>query len=40
MKLVTFKKDSKISCGVLTDKGIVDLTGDFQSVKHIIAGDR
>lgn len=38
MKLVTFKKAAKISCGVLTDKGIVDLTGDFQSVKHIIAG--
>ncbi|PKL47714.1 MAG: 5-carboxymethyl-2-hydroxymuconate isomerase [Planctomycetes bacterium HGW-Planctomycetes-1] len=38
MKLVTFKKDAKISCGVLTAKGIVDLTGDFKSVKHIISG--
>jgi 2-keto-4-pentenoate hydratase/2-oxohepta-3-ene-1,7-dioic acid hydratase in catechol pathway len=38
MKLVTFKKDAKISCGVLTAKGIVNLTGDFKSVKHIISG--
>jgi 2,4-diketo-3-deoxy-L-fuconate hydrolase len=38
MKLVTFKKDSKISCGVLSDKGIVDLTGSFQSVKQFLAG--
>ena len=38
MKLVTFRKAAKISCGVLTGKGIVDLTGDFQSVKHIISG--
>ncbi len=38
MKLVTFKKDAKIFCGVLTAKGIVDLTSDFKSVKHIIAG--
>jgi 2-keto-4-pentenoate hydratase/2-oxohepta-3-ene-1,7-dioic acid hydratase in catechol pathway len=38
MKLVTFKKDTKISCGILTNKGIVDLTNGFQSVKHIIAG--
>jgi 2-keto-4-pentenoate hydratase/2-oxohepta-3-ene-1,7-dioic acid hydratase in catechol pathway len=38
MKLITFKKNSAVCAGVLTDKGIVDLTGDFQSVKHIIAG--
>ena len=38
MKLVTFKKDTKISCGVLTNKGIVDLTGTFRSVKQILAG--
>jgi 2-keto-4-pentenoate hydratase/2-oxohepta-3-ene-1,7-dioic acid hydratase in catechol pathway len=37
MKLITFKKNTVICAGVLTDKGIVDLTGDFQSVKHIIA---
>jgi len=38
MKLITFKRDTKISCGALTDKGIADLTGNFQSVKQIIAG--
>jgi 2-keto-4-pentenoate hydratase/2-oxohepta-3-ene-1,7-dioic acid hydratase in catechol pathway len=38
MKAVTFKKDAKISCGLLTDKGIADLTGTFKSVKEIIAG--
>jgi len=38
MKLITFKKNASICAGVLTDKGIVDLTGDFQSVKHILAG--
>jgi 2-keto-4-pentenoate hydratase/2-oxohepta-3-ene-1,7-dioic acid hydratase in catechol pathway len=38
MKLVTFKKAAKIFCGVLTGKGIVDLTDDFQSIKHILAG--
>lgn len=38
MKLVTFKKDTKIFCGALTNKGIVDLTGTFQSVKQILAG--
>jgi 2-keto-4-pentenoate hydratase/2-oxohepta-3-ene-1,7-dioic acid hydratase in catechol pathway len=38
MKLITFKKNSAVCAGVLTDKGIIDLTGDFQSVKHIIAG--
>jgi len=38
MKLITFKKDTKISCGVLTNNGIIDLTGKFQSVKQIIAG--
>jgi 2-keto-4-pentenoate hydratase/2-oxohepta-3-ene-1,7-dioic acid hydratase in catechol pathway len=38
MKLITFRKDASVCAGILTDKGIVDLTGDFQSVKHIIAG--
>ncbi len=38
MKLVTFKKDSKISCGVLSEKGIIDLTDTFQSVKQSLAG--
>jgi 2-keto-4-pentenoate hydratase/2-oxohepta-3-ene-1,7-dioic acid hydratase in catechol pathway len=38
MKLVTFKKDTKISCGILTNNGIVDLIGNFQSVKQIIIG--
>ena len=38
MKLVTFKKDTKVPCGVLTNKGIVDLTGSFRSVKQILAG--
>jgi 2,4-diketo-3-deoxy-L-fuconate hydrolase len=38
MKLVTFKKGTKISCGVQTSKGIVDLTGNFQSVKQLLAG--
>ena len=38
MKLITFKKNSAVCAGAITDKGIVDLTGDFQSVKHIIAG--
>jgi len=38
MKLITFKKNAAICAGALTDKGIVDLTGDFQSVKSIIAG--
>ncbi|MFA5239317.1 MAG: fumarylacetoacetate hydrolase family protein [Phycisphaerae bacterium] len=37
MKLITFKKNASICAGVLTDKGIVDLTGDFKSVKHILA---
>jgi 2-keto-4-pentenoate hydratase/2-oxohepta-3-ene-1,7-dioic acid hydratase in catechol pathway len=38
MKLITFKKNTSVCVGVMTDKGIVDLTSDFQSVKHIIAG--
>jgi len=38
MKLITFKKNTSICAGVLTDKGIVNLTSNFQSVKHIIAG--
>ncbi|MFA5251961.1 MAG: fumarylacetoacetate hydrolase family protein, partial [Phycisphaerae bacterium] len=40
MKLITFKKNSGFCAGVLTDEGIVDLTGDFKSVKNIIAGGR
>ena len=36
MKLITFRKNASICAGVLTNKGIVDLTGNFQSVKHII----
>ncbi len=38
MKLITFKKNTKIYCGVLTYRGIIDLTGNFQSVKQILAG--
>jgi len=38
MKLVTFKENSFVRCGILSDKGIVDLTGIFQSVKQIITG--
>jgi 2-keto-4-pentenoate hydratase/2-oxohepta-3-ene-1,7-dioic acid hydratase in catechol pathway len=38
MKLITFKKGSNISCGVLADKGIIDLGANFQSVKQILAG--
>jgi 2-keto-4-pentenoate hydratase/2-oxohepta-3-ene-1,7-dioic acid hydratase in catechol pathway len=38
MKLVTFKKDTKVSCGALNNKGVVDLTGTFRSVKQILAG--
>ena len=38
MKLITFKKDASICAGALTDKGIVDLTGKFQSIQQIIAG--
>jgi 2-keto-4-pentenoate hydratase/2-oxohepta-3-ene-1,7-dioic acid hydratase in catechol pathway len=38
MKLVTFKKASSVYCGILTNKGIADLTDTFQSVKQIIAG--
>jgi 2-keto-4-pentenoate hydratase/2-oxohepta-3-ene-1,7-dioic acid hydratase in catechol pathway len=38
MKLVTFRKNSKVSCGVLTNNGIADLTDTFLSVKQIIAG--
>jgi 2-keto-4-pentenoate hydratase/2-oxohepta-3-ene-1,7-dioic acid hydratase in catechol pathway len=37
MKLITFKKNTSVYVGILTDKGIVDLTSYFQSVKHIIA---
>jgi 2-keto-4-pentenoate hydratase/2-oxohepta-3-ene-1,7-dioic acid hydratase in catechol pathway len=37
MKLVTFKKGPSVRCGILTDKGIVDLTSSFQSVKQIVA---
>ncbi len=38
MKLITFEKNTCICAGVLTDKGVIDLTGHFQSVKHVIAG--
>ncbi len=38
MKLVTFEKNTSICAGVLTDKGIADLTGRFQSVKEILTG--
>lgn len=38
MKLITFKTNTSICAGVLTNKGIIDLSGDFQSVKQIIAG--
>jgi 2-keto-4-pentenoate hydratase/2-oxohepta-3-ene-1,7-dioic acid hydratase in catechol pathway len=38
MKLITFKKNTSVCVGVMTNKGIVDLTSDFHSVKHIIAG--
>jgi 2-keto-4-pentenoate hydratase/2-oxohepta-3-ene-1,7-dioic acid hydratase in catechol pathway len=37
MKLITFKKKASICAGALTDKGIVDLTGKFQSIQQIIA---
>ncbi len=40
MKLITFKKNTKVSCGVLTNKGIADLTGNLKSVKQIIAGGK
>ena len=35
MKLVTFKKDPKVSCGVPTDKGIADLAGIFEDIKQL-----
>ncbi|MGA1980779.1 MAG: fumarylacetoacetate hydrolase family protein [Sedimentisphaerales bacterium] len=38
MKLITFKKNTSICAGVLTDNGIVDLSDNFQSVQQIIAG--
>ena len=38
MKLVTFEKNASICAGALTDKGIADLTGRFQSVKEILTG--
>jgi 2-keto-4-pentenoate hydratase/2-oxohepta-3-ene-1,7-dioic acid hydratase in catechol pathway len=38
MKLITFKKNASVCAGVMADKGIIDLTSDFQSVRHIIAG--
>jgi len=38
MKLITFKENKSIKCGVLTNKGIIDLTSDFQSIKQILAG--
>ena len=38
MKLITFEKKSSVCVGVLTDKGIMDLTDRFQSVKNILTG--
>lgn len=37
MKLISFRDDKSIKCGVLTNNGVIDLTGEFQSVKQIIA---
>ncbi|UCE99310.1 MAG: fumarylacetoacetate hydrolase family protein [Planctomycetota bacterium] len=42
MKLVTFSKDKTISCGILTDRGIIDIPGAWQwgkpprSIKEIL----
>ena len=38
MKLITFRENKSIKCGVLTNKGIIDLTDDFKSIKQILAG--
>jgi 2-keto-4-pentenoate hydratase/2-oxohepta-3-ene-1,7-dioic acid hydratase in catechol pathway len=38
MKLITFRKNKSVKCGVLTNKGIIDLTDDFKSIKQILAG--
>ncbi|MDD5134815.1 MAG: fumarylacetoacetate hydrolase family protein [Phycisphaerae bacterium] len=38
MKLISFKKNKSVKCGVLTNKGIIDLTDDFKSTKQILAG--
>jgi 2-keto-4-pentenoate hydratase/2-oxohepta-3-ene-1,7-dioic acid hydratase in catechol pathway len=38
MKLLTFKKGTKQSCGILTNKGVVNLADSFKDVKEIIAG--
>ncbi|MHB0945600.1 MAG: fumarylacetoacetate hydrolase family protein [Sedimentisphaerales bacterium] len=38
MKLISFRDDKSIKCGALTNNGIIDLTGEFHSIKQIIAG--
>ncbi|MFA6186698.1 MAG: fumarylacetoacetate hydrolase family protein [Phycisphaerae bacterium] len=38
MKLVSFRDGKSIKCGILTNNGIIDLAGEFQNVKQIIAG--
>jgi len=46
MKLVTFSKDNAISCGILTDRGIIDIPAAWQqrkaphSVKEILKRGR
>jgi 2-keto-4-pentenoate hydratase/2-oxohepta-3-ene-1,7-dioic acid hydratase in catechol pathway len=37
MRLVSFRESKSIKCGALTNNGIIDLTGEFKSVKNIIA---
>lgn len=37
MKLISFKKDSVCSFGVLTDKGIIDLSSHFDSIIDLIS---
>lgn len=42
MKLVTFKRENKVSCGILTKNGIIDIPSSFsrpnitRSIKHIL----
>jgi 2,4-diketo-3-deoxy-L-fuconate hydrolase len=38
MKLISFRENKSVKCGVLTNKGIIDLTDDFKSVKQILSG--
>jgi len=42
MKLCNFKLDGKVRCGVLTDRGVVDITalGIAGSLDEVIAGDK